>query len=76
VPSLSLPAEATITIPRATLTSPAAALVTAPNHERRDFFWVHLFARLKPGVTREQANAEINPLFGGIRGGPAYLGNL
>jgi predicted permease len=37
-----------------------------PNHERRDSYWVHLFARLKPGVTREQAAAAINPLFSGI----------
>ena len=37
-----------------------------PNHGRRDSYWVHLFARLKPGVTREQAAAAINPLFGGI----------
>jgi predicted permease len=37
-----------------------------PNHERRDSYWVHLFARLKPGITREQAAAAINPLFGGI----------
>jgi predicted permease len=37
-----------------------------PNHERRDSYWVHLFARLKPGVTREQAAAAINPLLSGI----------
>ena len=53
-----------ITIPNE-LTGLLAAF-TAPNHERRDFYWVHLFARLEPGVTREQATAEINPLFGGI----------
>jgi predicted permease len=53
-----------ITIPNE-ITGPLAAF-TAPNHERRTFYWVHLFARLKPGVTREQATAEINPLFSGI----------
>jgi predicted permease len=37
-----------------------------PNHARRDSYWVHLFARLKPGVTREQASASLNPLFRGI----------
>ena len=37
-----------------------------PNHERRDSYWVHLFARLDPGITREQAAAAINPLFSGI----------
>jgi putative ABC transport system permease protein len=53
-----------ITIPNE-ITGPLAAF-TAPNHERRTFYWVHLFARLKVGVTREQATAEINPLFSGI----------
>ena len=37
-----------------------------PNHEHRDSYWVHLFARLKPGVTREQASATLNSLFHGI----------
>jgi predicted permease len=37
-----------------------------PNHTSRDLYWVHLFARLKPGVTRETAVAAINPLYGGI----------
>lgn len=55
-----------ITIPSETRTGPASALVVAPNHERRDFYWAHLFGRLKPGVTREQATASINPLFSGI----------
>src|SRR5688572_14486469 len=51
-----------ITIPS---DAPADAFAI-PNHERRDAYWVHLFARLKPGVTREQAAAAINPLFSGI----------
>ena len=34
-----------------------------PNHDRRDLYWVHLFARLKPGVTREGAAAAMNSLY-------------
>jgi predicted permease len=34
-----------------------AASMAVPNHERRAFWWAHLFARLKPGVTREAAAA-------------------
>jgi predicted permease len=37
-----------------------------PNHERRNSYWAHLFARLKPGVTREAAAAAINPLYRAI----------
>ena len=33
--------------------------------ERRSY-WVYLFARLKPGVSREQAQAAMNPLYHGI----------
>ena len=33
--------------------------------DRRNY-WVYLFARLKPGVSREQAQAAMNPLFHGI----------
>jgi predicted permease len=51
-----------ITIPSGDASNPIAI----PNHERRDSYWVHLFARLKSGVTREQAAAAINPLFRGI----------
>ena len=32
----------------------------------RRSYWVYLFARLKPGTTREQAQAAMNPLFHGI----------
>ncbi len=32
--------------------------------ERRSY-WVYLFARLKPGISREQAQAGINPIFHG-----------
>jgi predicted permease len=35
-----------------------------PNHERRDFYWVHLFARLRPGITRDEAAAAMQPLYG------------
>jgi predicted permease len=51
-----------ITIPS---DAPADAFAI-PNHQRRDSYWVHLFARLKPGVTREQASASLNSLFRGI----------
>jgi predicted permease len=37
-----------------------------PNHDNRLFYWVHLFARLKPGATARQAAAEINPLYQAI----------
>jgi putative ABC transport system permease protein len=42
------------------------ARMAIPNHERRDFYWAHLFARLKPGVTREAAAAAVNPLYRAI----------
>lgn len=48
-----------------------------PNHERRDWYWAHLFARLKPGVTREQAAAALNRQFHAILSeieAPAYGG--
>jgi predicted permease len=37
-----------------------------PNHDNRLWHWVHLFARLEPGVTREEAAAAINSLFRAI----------
>jgi putative ABC transport system permease protein len=37
-----------------------------PNHDNRLWYWVHLFARLEPGVTREEAEAAINPLYRAI----------
>jgi putative ABC transport system permease protein len=43
-----------------------AAAVAIPNHIHRNLYWVHLFARLKSGVTREQAAAAVNPLYGAI----------
>jgi predicted permease len=45
-----------------------AAAVAIPNHDRRNFYWVHLFARLKPGVTREGAAAAMSPLYAAILG--------
>ena len=58
-PSVFVP----ITIAPLGNTSAAFAL---PNHERRDHYWVHVFARLKPGVTREAAAAALNPLYRAI----------
>lgn len=40
--------------------------VSLPNHDSRSFYWVYLFARLRPGVGREQAAAAINPVYRGI----------
>jgi putative ABC transport system permease protein len=37
-----------------------------PVHENRLIYWVHLFARLEPGVTREEAAAAINPVYRAI----------
>jgi predicted permease len=59
-------AFATVFVPITIGSGDAANPHAIPNHERRDSYWVHLFARLKPGITREQAAAAINPLFGGI----------
>ena len=36
-----------------------------PESNRR-LRWVHAYARLKPGVTREQAKASLQPFFHGI----------
>jgi len=44
----------------------ALAGTTIPNHDRRDSYWLHLFARLKPGVSREQAAAAMTSLYRGI----------
>ena len=54
-----------ITMPSGETTG-LAATIAVPNHERRDFYWVHLFARLEPGVTREAAAAAMNPLYRAI----------
>jgi putative ABC transport system permease protein len=37
-----------------------------PNHDSRNNYWVHIFGRLEPGVTREAAAAAMNPLYRGI----------
>jgi predicted permease len=37
-----------------------------PDHTSRDLYWTHLLGRLKPGVTREAAEAGINQLYRGI----------
>jgi putative ABC transport system permease protein len=58
-----------ITISFAFSTSGVSALSAAsaiPNHDRRDYYWVHLFARLKPAVTREAAAAAMNTAFRAI----------
>lgn len=39
---------------------------TIPDHDNRRVYWVHLFARLVPGVDREEATATINPVYRGI----------
>jgi predicted permease len=46
--------------------SDSSAAFATPNHERRDYYWAHLFGRLKPGVAREAAAAAMNPLFSAI----------
>jgi putative ABC transport system permease protein len=45
---------------------PLSAAMATPNHTRRDHYWVHLFARLKPGVTQEGAAAAMNTLYRAI----------
>ncbi|HRQ65299.1 MAG TPA: ABC transporter permease [Xanthomonadaceae bacterium] len=37
-----------------------------PNHDNRRNYWVYLFARLKPGVSREQAASALNGIYRGI----------
>jgi predicted permease len=44
----------------------ADAQAPIPNHDSRLSYWVHLFARLEPGVSREEAAAAINPLYRAI----------
>ncbi len=44
----------------------AMPLLDQPNLTDRRTRWVHTFARLKPGVTREQAKAALQPFFHGI----------
>jgi predicted permease len=39
---------------------------TIPDHDTRTFYWLSLFARLGPGVTREQAATAINPFYRAI----------
>ncbi len=46
-----------------------AAASAIPNHDRRDYYWVHLFARLKPGLARDGAAAAMNTLFRAILSG-------
>jgi len=46
--------------------SDISAASAIPNHDRRDYFWVHVFGRLKPGVTREGAAVAMNTLFRAI----------
>jgi predicted permease len=41
---------------------PFAAAMSIPNHERREFYWVHLFGRLMPNVTQDRAAVEIDGL--------------
>jgi len=43
-----------------------AGFLDIPNHDGRDFYWVHLFARLQPGGSREGAAAAMNTLYRAI----------
>lgn len=43
-----------------------AAASAIPSHDRREYFWVHLFGRLKPDVTRDGADAAMNTVFRAI----------
>jgi putative ABC transport system permease protein len=61
-PSIFVP----ITIKFPTNDTGILAQALFPNHTRRDFYWAHLFARLRPGVTREAAEASMNSLYSGI----------
>lgn len=40
--------------------------VSIPNHDNRGFHWINLFARLEPGVSREEAAAAIDPVYRAI----------
>jgi predicted permease len=44
----------------------AMPMLDEPNFTNRRLRWVHAYARLKPGVTREQAQASLQPFFDGI----------
>lgn len=37
-----------------------------PNHVSRTYYWIYLFARLKPGVSIEEASAAIDPAYHAI----------
>jgi predicted permease len=45
---------------------PADTPFALPNHDNRRFSWLPLFARLEPGIGREQAEIAINALYRGI----------
>ena len=45
---------------------PVDAPTAIPNHDNRETRWLPLFARLEPGVTREQAQTAIDTLYRGI----------
>jgi predicted permease len=50
---------------------------SVPSHDDRQSHWVYLFARLAPGVEREEAEAAVNPLYGAILNeieAPLYAG--
>ncbi|HJR69168.1 MAG TPA: ABC transporter permease, partial [Gammaproteobacteria bacterium] len=48
------------------VSDPLAARFATPNHTHRDTYWVRLFGRLEPGVTREGAAAAMNTLYRAI----------
>ena len=43
-----------------------AGFLDTPNHDGRDFYWLQLFARLQPDVSRAGAAAAMNPLYRAI----------
>jgi predicted permease len=60
-PSVFVP----ITISSGVTDAFAAGLAT-PDHTRRDHYWVRLFGRIEPGVTREQAGSAMSALYRAI----------
>jgi predicted permease len=58
------------------LPAPMATLLI-PNHTRRDLYWLHVFGRLEPGVSVDEAAAAMDPLYRAILGdveGPLLTG--
>ena len=60
---ITLGVRASVFVP---MTFPGPAPFSVPNHDNRNFYWAYIFARLKPGITREEAASAINPLYRSI----------